>query len=163
MPCRKRCVQSHGRVTYQTHSFLPWTHWGALQNQVQPAQTLFQNRHNQMSHWNRAVKAHLADWQLQDAELEYTISWDIMQKAAPYKCGTRRCNLCLTEKMVIATADPVSMLNKRAEIVSTCRHRAKFRFASSKACRSPPPWRTLYLVLCACLSFQPYIVRLEIV
>ena len=77
-------------------------------------------------------------WQLQDAELEYAISWEIKQKAAPYKCGTRRCDLCLAEKMVIATADPINTLNKRAEIVSTCRHRAKFRFASSKACRVPP-------------------------
>ena len=25
--------------------------------------------------------------------------------ATPYKCGTRRCDLCLTEKYVIAHAD----------------------------------------------------------
>ena len=29
---------------------------------------------------------------------------------------------------MIAAADPSSTLNKRAEIVSTCRHRAKFRY-----------------------------------
>ena len=106
----------------------------------------FKTRFNQHSHSfrtdtaKRRTETELSKhiWQLQDAELEYSISWDIMQKAAPYKCGTRRCDLCLTEKMVIATADPISTLNKRAEIVSTCRHRAKFRFATSKACQIPP-------------------------
>ena len=37
--------------------------------------------------------------------------------------------------MVIALADPSTLLNKRAEIVSTCRHRAKFRH--DKACNAP--------------------------
>ena len=47
---------------------------------------------------------------------------------AAYKCGTRRCDICLTEKTVITAADPSSTLNKRAEVVSTCRHRAKFLY-----------------------------------
>ena len=67
-------------------------------------------------------------WDLQDSSQQYQIEWDIVHHAAPYKCGTRRCDVCLTEKMVIATANPATMLNKRAEIVSTCLHRAKFRY-----------------------------------
>ena len=67
-------------------------------------------------------------WELKDHNQPYKITWDIAHRAAPYKCGTRRCDVCLTEKMVIATADPTKTLNKRAEIVSTCRHRAKFRY-----------------------------------
>jgi hypothetical protein len=66
-------------------------------------------------------------WELKDQALEYDIKWNIAQRTVPYKCGTRRCDVCLSEKMMIATADPTTMLNKRAEIVSTCRHRAKFR------------------------------------
>ena len=66
-------------------------------------------------------------WELKDLGLEGEVRWEIAKRAAPYKCGARRCNLCLTEKMVIAAADPTIMLNKRSELVSTCRHRAKFR------------------------------------
>ena len=66
-------------------------------------------------------------WELRDLGLEGEVRWEIAQRAAPYKCGSRKCDLCLTEKMVIATADPTTMLNKRSELVSTCRHRAKFR------------------------------------
>ena len=46
--------------------------------------------------------------------------------AAPYKCGTRRCDLCLTEKYVIARADQEYLLNKRTEVISKCCHRNKY-------------------------------------
>ena len=68
-------------------------------------------------------------WELKDRNQPYEIAWDIERRASPYKCGTRRCDICLSEKMVIALADPLSTLNKRAEIISTCRHRAKFRYS----------------------------------
>ena len=67
-------------------------------------------------------------WELKDSSQSYKIKWDIAQRASPYSCGTRRCDVCLTEKTVMAMADPTPTLNKRAEIVSTCRHRAKFRY-----------------------------------
>ena len=75
-------------------------------------------------------------WDLKDENAPYEVRWDVARRAAPYKCGTRRCDVCLTEKMVIATADPESMLNSRTEIVSTCRHRAKFSL--EKACEREP-------------------------
>ena len=57
-------------------------------------------------------------------------SWSIEQRSSKYKCGTRRCDLCLSEKTIIAMAERSSLLNRRAEIVSTCngRHRTKFRY-----------------------------------
>ena len=67
-------------------------------------------------------------WKLWDSKprIKGTVKWDIVKRATPYKCGSRRCDLCLTEKMVIAAADPSTSLNKRTEIMSTCRHRRKF-------------------------------------
>ena len=41
--------------------------------------------------------------------------------ATPYKCPTRRCDLCLTEKYVIACTDQEQLLKKRTEIISKCR------------------------------------------
>jgi hypothetical protein len=67
-------------------------------------------------------------WKLKEQDEEHAVTWEIVHKAAPYRCGTRRCDLCLTEKMTIATADPTTMLNRKAEIISTCRHRAKYRY-----------------------------------
>ena len=73
-------------------------------------------------------------WKLKDEKREYDVKWSIARKAAPYKCGTRKCDICLTEKAVIALADPETLLNKKAEIVTTCRHRTKFRLDTSKDC-----------------------------
>ena len=64
-------------------------------------------------------------WQLKEEGLEGNIKWDIARRAAPYKCGTRKCDLCITEKLEIALANPENLLNRRSEIVSTCRHRTK--------------------------------------
>ena len=62
--------------------------------------------------------------------IEGSIKWEIARRAAPYKCGTRKCDLCTTEKLEIAlanaNANTDSLLNKRSEIVSTCRQRTKF-------------------------------------
>ena len=67
-------------------------------------------------------------WKLKDANTEYDIKWSIAKKAAPYRCGTRRCDLCLAEKVTIAAANQRSLLNTRAEVVSNCRHRWKFTY-----------------------------------
>ena len=32
----------------------------------------------------------------------------------PYNCGSKRCDLCLNEKLLIATHDPNTLLNKRS-------------------------------------------------
>ena len=46
--------------------------------------------------------------------------------ATPYKCDTRRCDLCLTYKYVITRADQENLLNVRTEIISKCHHRNKY-------------------------------------
>ena len=69
-------------------------------------------------------------WNLNDRGVPYTIRWSIAERAHPYKCGTRRCDVCITEKTVIARSRHPGILNKRSEIVSKCRHRNKFRLSS---------------------------------
>ena len=48
--------------------------------------------------------------------------------AKPYRKGAHYCDLCLTEKVVIALADG-SYLNKRSEINSKCRHANEFKLS----------------------------------
>ena len=64
-------------------------------------------------------------WMLKANGTDYHLKWSIKSYAFQYKCGTRRCDLCLTEKMIIALADQKE-LNKRTELISKCRHRNKF-------------------------------------
>ena len=40
------------------------------------------------------------------------------------------CDLCLTEKLIILTADQNTMLNRRDELLESCRHRRKHLLVS---------------------------------
>ena len=65
-------------------------------------------------------------WELKVNDENYTTDWLIAMKAHPYICGTRKCELCLCEKLLIARANSASLFNKRDELVSKCRHLNKF-------------------------------------
>jgi len=65
-------------------------------------------------------------WRLKRAGKRYSIRWKVLKKARAYSNTSRRCNLCLTEKLAILEADRAQLLNKRSELVSKCRHENKF-------------------------------------
>ena len=72
-------------------------------------------------------------WSLKDRGVNYDTKWFIIAvRATPYKCGTRRCNLCLTEKVCIIRADENGLLNKRNELILKCRHRKKHLLSTLK-------------------------------
>ena len=65
-------------------------------------------------------------WTLKDSNIPFTLVWSIAAKTFKYKCGSRKCDLCTTEKYFIAMTQTNNLLNKKSEIVSKCRHRTKF-------------------------------------
>ena len=65
-------------------------------------------------------------WQLKRKQENFTIKWKILAKAKAYTNIKKRCNLCLTEKLFIITKPHLATLNKRNELVSTCRHKRKY-------------------------------------
>ena len=65
-------------------------------------------------------------WKLKDNDENYKISWSIISSASAYNNISKRCNLCLTEKLYIIKADKASNLNKRTELISKCRHENKY-------------------------------------
>ena len=71
-------------------------------------------------------------WSLKDAGKCPSIEWDIVQKSSPYACGSRKCDLCLSEKLQIIINREQDLLNKRTEIANKCRHNAKFKLCSVK-------------------------------
>ena len=54
--------------------------------------------------------------------------WQLKRKvrAKPYSPASNRCNLCLWEKYYIICKPELATLNKRNELVSSCRHAKKF-------------------------------------
>jgi len=69
-------------------------------------------------------------WKLKDRKIPCVVNWSIKARDHPFSSGGRACDLCLTEKLVILTADQNSMLNKREELLEACRHRRKHPLVS---------------------------------
>ena len=69
-------------------------------------------------------------WKLKDKNIPHTVEWSIKSRGHAFSSGSRACDLCLTEKFKILTANQHSMLNKRDELLETCLHRRKHLFAS---------------------------------
>ena len=65
-------------------------------------------------------------WELKEKNEELTVSWKILAKARAYSNLSKRCNLCIEEKYFIITNPQMATLNKRNELVSTCRHRRNY-------------------------------------
>ena len=71
-------------------------------------------------------------WDLQLMDISPQLNWEIIDHARPYINGSKRCNLCLTEKFHIMTSE-LDLINKRSELVSKCRHVNKYLLKNFKA------------------------------
>ena len=69
-------------------------------------------------------------WDLKEKEEEYELEWKIGERAKPYNTVTKRCGLCLAEKHRIIMSNKAETINKRADLVTKCRHANKFCLAN---------------------------------
>lgn len=69
-------------------------------------------------------------WDLKENDKNYVLKWKILYKSRPYKCGSRKCDLCLSEKYLIMKYSNMpnsKLLNSRKEIMNKCRHANKYK------------------------------------
>ena len=71
-------------------------------------------------------------WKLMDQNIPFETKWSIKARGHVFSSGSKACDLCLTEKLIILTEDQSTMLNKRDELLETCRHRRKHLLVSQK-------------------------------
>ena len=64
-------------------------------------------------------------WRLKEKNATFEVRWKIRRLCPSYEPSSKKCLLCLNEKMDILEYDGSNLLNKRSEIISTCRHRLK--------------------------------------
>ena len=120
--CQKKCVIYLGNVTAEGKDFPYYGSTGGT----------FKKRYGGHTHSFRHVEnrndTELAKfvWDLKDREIPYSIEWSIVTTAHPYVGGSRKCDLCLTEKMCIARSNHERMLNKHSELLRKCPHRRKY-------------------------------------
>ena len=66
-------------------------------------------------------------WHLKQNKTDFTIKWSIIKKSISYTGGSKRCNLCLEEKLNILKEKDNCLLNKSSEIISACQHKNRFQ------------------------------------
>ena len=69
-------------------------------------------------------------WEIKKRNGTPKITWKIIRICPSYNPNSKRCLLCLNEKYEIATFKGNNLLNKRTEIINTCRHRSKYKLAN---------------------------------
>ena len=69
-------------------------------------------------------------WEIKKRNGTAKIIWKIIRICPSYNPNSKRCLLCLNEKYEIATYKGDNLLNKRTEIINTCRHRSKYKLAN---------------------------------
>ena len=69
-------------------------------------------------------------WSLRDQNIQYSVKWRILKRRRAYTSATKKCYLCMYEKFIILCKPHLATLNKRNEILATCRHRAKFKLSN---------------------------------
>ena len=74
-------------------------------------------------------------WEIKDKHQETPVlKWSIVKSVPAYSNISKKCLLCLHEKLEILNyPNQAELLNKRSELVSKCRHANKFLLANYKA------------------------------
>ena len=98
-----------------------------------PFKARFANHKSSFSDPSKRHRTELSKhvWYLKEARLKFKITWRILKQTSPYCPASNRCNLRLWEKYFII-CKPELTLNKRNELVTSCRHANKFLLKNFK-------------------------------
>ena len=66
-------------------------------------------------------------WKLANNKLHLWIFWSIKGNYKSYNPNSKRCSLCLHEKLEILHDLKEILLKKHIEVISKCRHRNKYK------------------------------------
>ena len=81
---------------------------------------------NERYHCCTELSKHIWNLKRKGQGREYTIDWSVITRAPSYSNVSKRCDLCLAEKLCIIYADKSNLLNKRSELISKCRHQNRY-------------------------------------
>ena len=128
--CLKSSVVYHATVTTED-SKLAQTYVGLTETSFKARFANHKSAFNDQSkRQHRAQQACLAFEGSQG--LKFQITWRILKQTSPYSPASNRCNLCQWEKYFIICRPELATLNKRSELVTSCRHVNKFLLENFK-------------------------------
>ena len=116
--CLTQCLVYKATSTTSSNSFV---YYGTSEGDFK---TRYNNHRKSLRHRECMNETELSKyvWNLTDHGLDNNLSWEIHKKASPHQ----------SENVSIICADADTLLNKRTELISKCRHRDKFLLAYVK-------------------------------
>ena len=128
--CLKESVIYQATVTTEDNN-PPQTYVGLTENSFK---TRYSNHKTSLCNSNKRFSTELSKhiWHLRDNKVNFKVTWKILKQAAPYNPASNRCNLCLWEKYFIICKPELASLNKRNELITSCRHANKFLLKNAK-------------------------------
>ena len=121
-------------IVYKAEVQGPDTHKVYIGLTEPPFKLRFSNHKQSFKHQKYQNSTELSKyiWQLKTSSTPFDIKWSIATRSQAYTNETKRCDLCLTEKLAIIDAEKGTLLNKRPELISKCRHENKFYLRNFK-------------------------------
>ena len=143
--CLRRCVFTRKKIRHfywqlnscstYTLAYFDLSFFGNIGLSKSTFKTRFANHtasyNNPSKGLNTGLSKHI--WHLKDTKTNFKITWKILKPATQYNLTSNRCNLCLWEKYFIICKSALATLNKRNELITSCRHANKFLEKNFKA------------------------------
>ena len=129
-PLQGKCLQQ--TVVYKATIKTPTdtkTYIGSTENTFKQRYYAHKNDMNKIQNRHTTTLASYI-WECKDRGVEPKVHWEVLRKCSKYKCGTRRCDLCLAEKLMILREKGNNLLNRRSELMSRCPHQRKWKLHS---------------------------------
>ena len=85
------------------------------------------NHKKSFKHENYSTESTLSShiWKLKKENVDYDISWKIIDRGKPFSPVTNVCQLCTKEKYYLIFNPELCSLNNRDELGAACRHKRK--------------------------------------
>ena len=125
-PLETENCQSHHvvyRATVEDENQNIKTYTGLTRNTFKRRFSAHKYSFNHRGENSTTLSTHL--WKLKDENTDFTIRWNIIDRASEFNPTTRKCRLCDKEKYYIIFEPDGANLNLRSELFSTCRHRLR--------------------------------------
>ena len=121
-PLKRKCLQTN--VADQATVTIATT----TESYIGLATNRYGNHMSSFRRTNRRNETELSKhiWTLKDCQKILPRAMESDQKCKPYDNVSKKCNLCLQEKIFIICRRDLCTLNKRNELASSCPHRNRF-------------------------------------
>ena len=105
----------------------------------------YRNHNASFLHTKKKNETELSNhiWTLKDAKKSFQIRWKVLKKCQPYNNISKKCNLCLQEKLIIICKKNLCSLNRRNELARSCPHKNRFVLKNFRAAVTQQPYFVL--------------------